>query len=74
MCLLEIYTINCETVGKMVRSMNEMYLNTLSLFPKCDFDTNEVSALSHVYLHPLRFVGMRLDTEFILLYMTVECL
>ena len=38
--------INCETIGNMVRSVNETYLNILSPFPKCDFDTNEVSALS----------------------------
>ena len=61
MCFLEIYDMNCETVGTMVRSVNEMYLNILSPFLKCDFDTNEVSALFNFYLHPLRFVGMRLD-------------
>ena len=45
--------MNCETVGKMVRSANEPYLIILSPFPKCDFDTNEVSALSNFDLHPL---------------------
>ena len=57
MCFLEIYASNCETVGKMVRSVNEMYLVILSP----DFGSNEASALSNFYLHPLRFVGTRLD-------------
>ena len=59
--ILELYAINSETVGKMVRSVNETYLNILSPFPKCDFDTNKVSALSNFYSHPLRFIGTRLD-------------
>ena len=52
MCFLEIYDINCETVGKMIRSVNEMYLNILSTFPKCNFDTNDGLALLNLYLHP----------------------
>ena len=61
MCFLEIYAMNCETVGKMVRSVNEMCLNILLSFPKCNFDTKEVSALSNFYMQPLKFVGTRLD-------------
>ena len=53
--------MNCQTIRKMVRSVNETYLNILSPIPKCDFGTNEVSALSNSYLHSLRFIGTRLD-------------
>ena len=68
MYFLKIYASNCETVGKMVRSVNEMYLvilspafcsNEASALPA--FCNNEASALSKFYLHPLRFIGTRLD-------------
>ena len=62
---LEIYTMNCETIRKMVRSVNETYLNILLSIPKCDFDTNKVSALSNFSLHPLRFIGTRLDCRLV---------
>ena len=55
MCFLEIFAMNFKTIGKMVRSLNEMSS------PKCNFDTNEFSALLNFYLHPMRFVGTRVE-------------